>query len=77
MEKKIGPRGATSLSPLPTPLDPSMYKISHQKFVIGDSVELPKWLKLASGIKTSAKKKMFVGGGGTIGIGRNQGVESL
>ena len=32
--------------------------------LIGDSVELPKWLNFGSGIKKSAKRWQFLAGGG-------------
>ena len=34
------------------------------EFLVGDSVELPKWLNYRSGIKKSAKRWQFLAGGG-------------
>ena len=51
--------------------------VDQNRFLIGDSLELPKWLKSGSGIKTPKKGEFLWLVEGTIGIGWNRGSEHL
>ena len=50
-------------------------KVFNAAFLIGDSVELPKWLKSGSGTKKSAKSIFFWLVEGSLSIGCNLGSE--